>query len=188
MVEIKYLPKFRHPKPQDFFDIVSEVSGEDMSWFFEETYNSSQVFDYAVGQVVAKPVRSGRGYHEQNGEYVYQAGASTDDSDSSAYRSTVFVRRWGEAIFPIEIKIAFADGEEIIETWDGQARWQRFDYLKSAKVQQVEVDPQHKLVLDANYSNNTWSRPAPAKVAAGKWASKWMIWLQSLMELFAFFS
>ena len=30
--------KFRHPKPGDFFAVVNEVSGRDMTWFFDEVY------------------------------------------------------------------------------------------------------------------------------------------------------
>ena len=40
--------KFRHPKPQDFFAVVNEVSGRDMTWFFDQVYRSSNVFDYAL--------------------------------------------------------------------------------------------------------------------------------------------
>ena len=36
--------KFRHPKPADFFAVVNEVSGQDMTWFFDQVYRSSNVF------------------------------------------------------------------------------------------------------------------------------------------------
>ncbi len=183
--------KFRHPKPQDFFAVVNEISRQDMTWFFEQTYNSSDVFDYAVGRVTSQPVRTAEGYREQDGEWAYQKGEQVKDDKTDperAYRSSVFVRRWGEAVFPIETRITFDNGEEILESWDGGSSWVRFDYLKNARVQRVEVDPQHKLVLDINRSNNTWERKPQAKIASAKWASKWMIWLQSMMEFFAFFS
>ena len=40
--------KFRHPTPEDFFAVVNEVSGQDMTWFFEQVYRSSNEFDYGV--------------------------------------------------------------------------------------------------------------------------------------------
>ena len=40
--------KFRHPQPDDFFAVVNEVTGEDMTWFFDQVYRSSNVFDYGV--------------------------------------------------------------------------------------------------------------------------------------------
>ena len=40
--------KFKHPRPQDFFDVASEVSGQDLRWYFDQVYRSSNVFDYGV--------------------------------------------------------------------------------------------------------------------------------------------
>ena len=183
--------KFRHPKPQDFFAIVNEISGQDMSWFFEQTYNSSNVFDYGIGQVNSEQVNVPRGYYEQEGAWIYRDGEEVDDDETDPekqYRSYVFIRRWGEATFPIEMKITFDNGEDILESWDGKERWVRFDYLKNTRVQKIEVDPENKLVLDVNHTNNTWVRNSQAKIAVTKWVSKWIIWLQNLMEFFAFFS
>ncbi|MFQ5603715.1 MAG: M1 family metallopeptidase [bacterium] len=184
--------KFRHPKPQDFFAIVNEVSGQDMTWFFEQTYNSSDVFDYAVGSVKSTPVRAPKGYAvgEDGLTFVkdHLQNESNDVDSTKQFSSTVFVRRWGEAVFPVEVKVTFGDGETVMEQWDGKNRWARFDYVRGAKVSQVEVDPDHKLTLDVNFSNNSWIREPQAQKAAIKWASKWLIWLQNLMEYFAFFS
>ena len=46
--------------PQDFFAVVNEVSGRDMTWFFDQVYRSSNVFDYGVDAVRSEPVE-GRG-------------------------------------------------------------------------------------------------------------------------------
>ena len=35
--------------PQDFFAVANEVSGRDLTWFFDQVYRSSNVFDYGVG-------------------------------------------------------------------------------------------------------------------------------------------
>jgi len=177
--------KFKHPRSEDFFDVVNQVSGQNMSWFFEQTYNSSNVFDYAVGRVVSNPVEEPMGYVKQNGQMVFQ---SREESAPEMYESIVFARRWGEAIFPVDVKVTFSDSEEIIEQWDGEERWIRFDYAKPARVVKVEVDPNHILVLDINRTNNSWVSEPKAEMASIKWAAKWMIWLQSLLEFFSFFS
>jgi len=180
--------KFMHPKPGSFFAIVNEVSGKDMSWFFEQAYYNSNVFDYAVGDVRSKPVQEPFGYIEEEGELIFRKGRKSESDTTQMYTSTVFARRWGEAIFPVEVKTTFANGDTVLESWDGKDRWVRFDYLKPAKVEKVEVDPEHILVLDINYTNNSWVSEPTAKAASYIWMSKWMIWLQSLMEFFSFFS
>jgi len=176
--------KFKHPKPNDFFMVVNEVSGQDLTWFFEQAYNSSDVFDYAVGTVSSQPLTGPYGYVEKEDELEFK----TERGESEDYRSAVYIRRWGESVFPVDVRITFTNGETVLEHWDGRDRWTRFEYVKPAKVDKVEVDPEHILVLDFNYSNNSWVRNSEAGFASRKWAVKWMIWLQNLMEFFSFFS
>ena len=80
--------KFRHPKPDDFFAVVNEISGQDLTWFFDQAYRSSNTFDYAI-----QDVRS-------------------DRLPGGGYRTTVVVRRHGEATFPVEVLTTFAGGAE----------------------------------------------------------------------------
>jgi hypothetical protein len=175
--------KFKHPKPRDFFAVVNEVTGEDYSWFFEQVYNQSNVLDYAVDDVKYRKLQPTKGYDFVEGRFV----PVKRDTSTAPARSTVYIRRWGEMILPVEIKVTFADGDTVLERWDGKERWVRFVYPRPERVVKVEVDPYHKLVLDVNTSNNSWVKDAPAKKAAFKWATKWMVWLQHLLEFFAFF-
>ena len=32
---------FQHPRPQDFFDVANEVSGRDLTWYFDQVYRGS---------------------------------------------------------------------------------------------------------------------------------------------------
>ncbi|RMH77412.1 MAG: M1 family peptidase, partial [Calditrichaeota bacterium] len=156
--------KFKHPRPEDFFHLVDSLSGQDMGWFFRDAYYSSYLYDYAVDQVSCEPVAPIRGYREVNGELLSpeQVEAAEKEESPPQYRCRILIRRWGEARFPIEIKMTFANGEEVTESWDGQARWKEYEYIKPARLEKVEVDPEHKLALDVNYSNNSWIRESKA--------------------------
>jgi len=181
--------KFRHPRPQDFFQVVNDVTGKDMSWFFEETYNSSNLVDYAVGAVKSELVRPPKGYIESGDTLTFQSATNGENGESEKeFDSTVFIRRWGEARLPVDVRVTFADSEQVTEHWDGKDRWARFHYVRPAKVQTVEVDPDNKIVLDVNHTNNSWTRTPHSTAAARKWASKWMIWVQSVLEFFGFFA
>ena len=52
---------FKHPEPKDFFAVANEVSGRDLTWFFDQVYRSSSVFDYGVDVFTSEQV-SDRGY------------------------------------------------------------------------------------------------------------------------------
>ena len=178
---------FRHPKPADFFAVANEISGRDLTAFFDQAYSGTNLFDYAVDRVVSRPVRAPRGYADGAAGSAWQPGGA-GASEKAQVASSVDIRRWGGGVFPVEVRVTFEDGSVANETWDGLARWTRFQYLHAAAVRTVEVDPRHVLVLDVNSSNNSWTRTPNANAAALKWTSKWAIWLQSLLESVAFFA
>ena len=182
--------QFRHPGPQDFFDVANEVSGQDLTWFFDQVYRSSNAFDYAIGRVASDRVEL-VGYVQQGSDFVHQAGHDSEDGeddDAELYRSEVVVQRRGAARFPVEVLMVFEDGSEVRKEWDGQARWKLYVEERPVKLDYAVVDPERTLVLDLYYTNNSKRLEPDAKLPARKWASKWMIWFQDLLTTFAFFS
>jgi aminopeptidase N len=155
--------KFRHPRPGDFFAVVNEVSGRDLTWFFDQAYRSSNTFDYAV-----QDLRS-------------------DSLPGSRYRTTVVVRRHGEATFPVDVVTRFAGGAEVKERWDGLDRRVVYQYERPERVVSAAVDPARVLLLDANYTNNSRALASQSGAASLKWALTWMVWLQQLMLSYGFF-
>jgi hypothetical protein len=99
------------------------------------------------------------------------------------YESEVLVRRLGGVQVPVDVLIVFADGIKKREVWEGKYRWKRFKYRSPVKIQEAVVDPDHKWVIEVRRSNNSLTT-SPSSLAALKWTSRWMIWLQHAMELF----
>ena len=154
--------KFRHPQPADFFAVVNEVSGQDMTWFFDQAYRSSNVFDYGVQQFTS--TRSG-----------------------SNFRTIVVARRFGEALFPVDVVTTFRNGERITERWDGRDRRAIYTYERPSQALSVQVDPERVLLLDVSYTNNSATLDPRADEASLKWSLSWLAWLQDLMVTYAFF-
>jgi hypothetical protein len=183
--------RYRHPATRDFIDVVNEVSGQNMNWFFEQFFYSSNVADYEVSDISSEPVGGKVGVYDENGKrntYLEQDAAKlAEKSKSKLYRSTVVVRRLGEALAPVDVAIRFDNGETIERNWDGNYRWVKFVFEKPSKVTSAEVDPQRKLALEANFTNN--SRQAdPDNRAAVKWYIRWIFWLENLFFAAGFFS
>jgi peptidase M1-like protein len=172
---------FRHPRPDDFFAVANEVSGQDLTWFFNQVYRSSNTFDYAVGSVTTESIRV-TGFNDQPAERQV-----IDRTTPNSYRTTVVIRRRGEAVFPIEVVTTFDDGEEVRERWDGRERWTMFTYDRSSRATRVVVDPERVLLLDVDYTNNSWMREALGDAAARRWSLTWVLWLQDLLMTGAFF-
>ena len=43
------------------------------------------------------------------------------------------MRRYGEAIFPVDVLVTFANGERVTEHWDGSDRWKLYTYDRPAR-------------------------------------------------------
>lgn len=153
--------QFRHPTPRDFFDTAREVSGRDLTSFFDQVYRSSDVFDYGVDKLLSEP--SGDGF-----------------------LTTVVVRRYGEALFPIDVRVTFDNGEQVTEHWDGKERWHEYTYVKPSRAVAAQADPERTLLLDVDYTNNSRTLNPRAKDAAAKWSSKWMVWLEDALLSWGF--
>jgi Peptidase family M1 domain len=150
--------QFRHPHADDFFAVANEVSGRDLTWFFAQVHRSSNMFDYAIGTL-------------------------TNEKD----RAIVVVRRLGEAYFPVDVVTTFADGQRIIERWDGRDRWRAYTYENRGRAVSAVVDPNRILLLDIDYTNNSRTEEPRGERAAVKWSLTWMVWLQDLLLNWSFF-
>jgi peptidase M1-like protein len=180
--------KFRHPQPTDFFAVVNEVAGRDMNWFFEQAYRSSNAFDYGVQNLSSARVRlpaSPNPPSKTGGEGGKPD--TTNEGEPDGYRTTVVVRRFGEAVFPVDVVTTFRDGQRVTERWDGRDRRVIYTYERPAEGVNVEVDPERVLLLDVNYTNNSATLEPRAAEASLKWSLKWLVWLQDLMLTYAFF-
>lgn len=159
----------REARQQDFLAIVEESAGRDLRWLFEDAFREEARYDYGV------------------------AAVDTSPGDDGRHHARVVVARLGNAAFPgtsrpshpefeqgrgIAIDVAFADGTEVREHWDGRESSRTFDYFSRAPVVSVVVDPEAILLLDENWDNNRWSAARRWNRNAAQWALLWMAWVQ----------
>jgi len=182
--------RFAHPRTEDFIETVEEVTGESWRWFFDETFFSSELCDYAI-EVRSQKVEPPTGWFEEpDGSLALTPDAEGEDAAEPGegdakpgFESRVTVIRKGGVRMPVEVRVDFADGRRILETWDGRDRWTRFTYT-GARVVQAIVDPDGKIAIDVDRSNNEWILDeGPARRAATKWAERFMLWVQHLLEI-----
>ena len=73
------------------------------------------------------------------------------------------------------------NGETLSRQWNGRDRWVRYEFTAKSRPARVEVDPEHKILLDVNFANNSWvERPAP--VPFTKWFSNLLFWAQAVLQ------
>ncbi len=176
--------RFKHPTPDDFFAVANEVSGQDLTWFFDQVYRTANVFDYGIQTMASYPVEVTGYLDTTDGQRPFVR----DQQKDKRVHTEVIVRRYGEAIAPVDVLTKFEDGSEQREHWDGRARWTRYTYDRSSRAVSAIVDPERVLLLDVNYTNNSFTLKPTADRAATKWSLAWLVWLQDLLTTAAFFS
>jgi hypothetical protein len=169
--------KFGHPTPNDFFQVLNEVTGKDHAWFIEQVYQGSNTFDYAVESLTSVPVES-RG--------VGDDGRLQEHKDDKMFRTTVVVRRLQAGQFPVDVLVTFSNGEQAREKWEGRGRWTVFTFDRPVKAVSAQIDPERVLLLDTYYTNNSKTLEPEGPQAATKWSLRWMVWLQDLFMTSAF--
>lgn len=187
--------RFKHPKSRDFINVVNEVSGQDLNWYFDQALFSNVTLDYSVDRVTTKEVRKGRGFdfdfsvdaHDStstNGQADTEQAANDSveaQGKTKLFASEVHVRRLGQFKFPVEMVATFANGENVRETWDGQETWRKFKYLKPTKLVSATIDPDNKIPLDLNYTNNS-KRVEASSLGVNKLSARFLFWMQFLLE------
>jgi hypothetical protein len=164
--------RFTHPIGTDFLNTVNEVAGQNLDWYFNQAVSGTKMLDYAVEMVQSDPLD------------WYQKHPST--GKGAQYRSYVVVHRIGDFAFPTDLRVKFDDGEVVHEQWDGQDRWIRYSYVKLAKIVSAEIDPEHQVLLDRNFYNNSYTVRADGR-ARNKltvWSTfvrQWMFQLCALL-------
>ena len=175
--------EFRHPRPQDFFAVANEVSGRDLTWFFDQVYRSSAAFDYGIDTFTSTPAEP-RGYVGDGDQRRFAPGPASPGT----FRTTLAVRRYQDGVFPVDVRVVFENGEEVRWRWQGNERWKLFEVDRPVRASYAQVDPDHVLLLDLDYTNNSAKLNATAaSAAARKWSLTWLIWLQDQLITYGFF-
>jgi hypothetical protein len=170
--------RFAHPTTEDFIATVNEVTGKDWRWYFQETWFSSGLCDYAV-EVENGTAPALEGYVEGPDGRPSPAPAGKDEP----HEAEVLLVRLGSVRLPVELEVEFEGGRTVRETWDGQYRWRRFRY-PGVEVRRATLDPGGKITLDVDPANNSWTSDAgAARRATSKYVIRWMLWFQAFLEM-----
>jgi hypothetical protein len=157
------------PTLADFARVASASSGQNLSWLLDQALGGPATFDYAV------------------------TGISSVSNAAGGFDTRVVVARLGDGEFTgtsaprvgpyesgrgVSLTVVFADGERVADAWDGRDGEKTFLYRSASRAESATVDPERKLLLDLNRTNNSRREASPAGAAATRWAARWMLWLE----------
>jgi hypothetical protein len=186
--------RYDHPAFPDFINTVNQVSGKDLNWFFQQFVYSSNLVDYSVAEATSEPDRAPAGVLDEAGQHKTVSSEDAAKADKKAekdkkenFRTKITIRREGEAVYPVDILIRFENGRTERRQWDGQYRWVKYELVTPSKLESVVVDPDHKLLLDANWSNNSYVVKRKSGTTV-KWSSSLLFWMQQVLQTLSMFA
>ncbi|MDA3914474.1 M1 family metallopeptidase [Oleiagrimonas sp.] len=190
--------KFRHPSAADLRDALAEGTGRPKlvdQIFASQVYGTRKV-DAKVVSVDSSEQVPRPGTEMKDGKRVTVTAKTVDKQISDAraawkkihknakyggpypWHTVVTVRRTGAPI-PQTLQVKFADGSEKTVQWTDHSRWKRFDFDQPTKAVSAELDPKHKVLLDADKLNDSY-----AVKADGSASRRWSADAQALLQSF----
>ncbi|MDA0666905.1 MAG: M1 family metallopeptidase [Planctomycetota bacterium] len=171
--------RFQHPQPEDFLRTVQEfghgasLKGENqsvtMDWanFWEHAYVGNAPMDFKVHHLTSIPSM-------QTGQ---TSGAPQFDVEIGITRSTDFA-------VPVEVRVTWEDGSATDLVWAGNDWVWTYQWSKHPMpAAKVEIDPRRRLLLDRDWSNNTFTRE-PHSENAWHVGVQTMLWAQQVLQYF----
>ncbi|MCU0472235.1 MAG: M1 family metallopeptidase [Bacteroidales bacterium] len=173
---------FKHPSGKDFINVVNDIVrnthgdefGPDMNWFFDQTLYGTGICDYKVSDL-----------HNIKLESALKDSTLVDTlkknlpAHDTLYKAVACIERAGEVMLPVDVLIHFTNGDEVLESWDGKARYKDFVYTGKRMIEWIKVDPEYKIRMDVNFINNSMTQD-PNRIPLRRFTNK----IISLMQFF----
>ncbi len=138
---------FKHPQPHDFFRIMNNAVGEDLSWFWRGWFYTTHYNDQAIAEV------------EQQLSDSLMAGIS---ATKGKYYYRIKVKNKGGLVLPLEMEVTYTDGtKEVmkmpIDIWRKDETQFIKGFFSDKELEKVVLDPR-EVYADIDRSNNAWER------------------------------
>ncbi len=158
--------RFSHPSTEDFI-------------FFSEEY-----------------FKDNKNLEELVREFLYQSLYTTRDVDffvksvenshlkNNWFSSKVVVEKRGDFKIPVNIKFIMEDGSTKTLKWKNEKKYKTFYFKNNEKVKEVIIDPELKVAIDKNFTNNFYSIKKSSKNLC-KWKNFWGVFTDYIFSLFA---
>ena len=146
--------------------VLTAQRGGDVSWFFSEAFTPEKQFDYAVESL-------------------------TNEAVGRTFLVRVNLRRLGNGVFgstdpsrspSLRVVVAFEDGSEVIERWNGAQESLSLEYAAATPAVRAAVDPDAVVLLDRDPVNNVRRlTAAPVTSVSLRATAAWLTWLEDLV-------
>ncbi|BDU74546.1 M1 family metallopeptidase [Mesoterricola silvestris] len=134
---------FRHPKGRDFRRVAERVTGRDLSAFWKDWLDGTDVLDMAIAKVEVREVMEGGWMDSPKG-----AAFAAPQPAAPGRRGLITLVRRGGIRAPITLWVRLEDRSERRLTWDGQDRWTTFEFDSPVTAAVLDPDGNYPMLKD----------------------------------------
>ena len=157
---------FRHPDRQDFKRIAERVSGRDLTSFWRDFVEGTEVLDYAIREVRTQDTTEGGWLFSEKAPVF----AAPQPAAPGRVGSITLERRGGIRA-PITLWVRLENREEQRLVWDGQDRWMTYEFDSPVAAAVLDPDGNYPMLKDHLHASYT---PKPVRRGFHYWAQ--MVW------------
>lgn len=153
--------KFSHPREDDLLTAMKTIIQKrkidfDVDQYWNQVLHDTVAIDYQVKEIIAN----------SKGDQVY-------------------ISRGGTFDLPVEVLLTYQDGTSDKIVWQGNTDETIITGAKDKKIIKAHIDPEHKIYLDLNFNNNSFTFQ-PNKKPLVKYAAKIGHWFQTVSQWTSF--
>ncbi|WP_306589958.1 M1 family metallopeptidase [Geothrix sp. 21YS21S-4] len=157
---------FKHPTRQDFKRIAERMSGRDLSGFWRDFVEGTDVLDYAIRTVKAAEVTQG-GWLFSDKDPVF----AVPQPAAPGRVGSITLERKGGLRVPITLWVRLENREEQRLVWDGQDRWITYEFDSPVVAAVLDPDGNYPMLKDRLHASYT-ARP----IRRGLYYWSQMVW------------
>lgn len=147
--------RFRHPEPVNLIDAVRGRLGEGAARNLERALFERARVDYQVREVQSAASDPHAGvFDEANGRRTVPR---SEVRPPAHWVGHAIVLRHGTLELPVQIELSFEDGHRERREWNGEGTRYTVVYEGPSKLVRVTVDPEQRVLLDDDLTNNAAS-------------------------------
>lgn len=178
--------RFRHPTPDDFIASFTNSLGPEAGRELHAALFDEGAVDYVVLDAGNREVSTAAGVFDDNGKRETVKG-----SPRGEYEGWALLARRGPLHLPVDVDLIFESGARERRRWDGEGDTTRIVYRGSEKLRFVVLDPDTKILLDENRTNDYAAVRGSSVVAqafvprAPRTLERLSYWLSLFVEMLA---
>jgi len=193
--------RYRHPYPVDFYEAFQVGADADIQWYFDAVFRGTGTVDWSVEVAQASGQKPKGWFRCMDGRWQANCAPSiiapssneeeepapetepdsdrngdvkAEDSEPLVY--DVLVRRKGELLLPVKIRVHFADRTEQDFEWTREAQstrtWWRLPLQPGQpEITAVVIDPDRNWYLDVDMRDNQWFK-SPDRLAPWRYGER----------------